>query len=130
MSWVSPTRSPLPLRCRMRICLGCMPGRGLRLFPLSSSRAFGLVALESLASGTPVIASAVGGLGEFFSARLLQLLVPPSDVPSVADALARAAAGDGLPTNEECMAFAAEFSWNQMAQRLLTIYQKRQGAAA
>jgi glycosyltransferase involved in cell wall biosynthesis len=100
------------------------------VIPSVELEGFGLVALESLASGTPVIASAVEGLGEFLSARFPELLVPPSDVPARADALARAGAGDGLPTNEECMAFAAEFSWNQTAQRRPTIYQKRQGAAA
>jgi len=127
MSWVSPTRY-----FTGKVSDEDLPGlyaRAWAVIPSVKLEGFGLVTLESLAGGTPVVASAVGGPGEFLSARFPELF-PPSDVPALADGLARAAAGDGQLTNEECMAFAAEFSWNQTAQRLLTIYQKRQGAAA
>jgi glycosyltransferase involved in cell wall biosynthesis/2-polyprenyl-3-methyl-5-hydroxy-6-metoxy-1,4-benzoquinol methylase len=53
----------------------------------SRNEAFGLVALESIALGTPVVASAVGGLVEILTEGLQQLLVPPNDPKTLADKL-------------------------------------------
>ena len=48
---------------------------------------FGLVALEALACGIPVIASAVGGLKEIVLDGQCGLLVPPGDAPALTRAL-------------------------------------------
>jgi len=53
----------------------------------SRSEAFGLVAMESLAMGTPVIASSVGGLPEILGDNLGSWLVPPDDPEAIADRL-------------------------------------------
>lgn len=53
----------------------------------SLSEAFGLVALEALACGVPVIASAVGGLKEIIVDGQCGLLVPPGDTAALARAL-------------------------------------------
>jgi glycosyltransferase involved in cell wall biosynthesis len=53
----------------------------------SLSEAFGLVALEALACGVPVIASAVGGLREIVVDGQCGLLVPPGDAAALARAL-------------------------------------------
>lgn len=53
----------------------------------SLSEAFGLVALEALACGVPVIASAVGGLREIVTDGQCGLLVPPGDAAALARAL-------------------------------------------
>jgi glycosyltransferase involved in cell wall biosynthesis len=53
----------------------------------SRNEAFGLVALESLAMGTPVVASAVGGLPEILADGLKSLLVPPDDARALASKL-------------------------------------------
>lgn len=51
------------------------------------SESFGLVALEAMACGKPVIASAVGGLPELVSDRVSGLLVPVNDAIALAGAL-------------------------------------------
>jgi glycosyltransferase involved in cell wall biosynthesis len=53
--------------------------------PSTWDEPFGLVALEGMAAGRPVIASEVGGLAQFVNSNS-GVLVPPSD-PALADAL-------------------------------------------
>ena len=53
----------------------------------SSSETCGLVALEAMASGLPVIAADAGGLRESVRPNLNGLLVPPHDAPGFGDAI-------------------------------------------
>ncbi len=55
----------------------------------SDYEAFGLVLLESLAQGTPVVASAVGGIPEVVEDGKAGLLVPPGDARALGAALDR-----------------------------------------
>lgn len=55
----------------------------------SRSEAFGWVNIESLAVGTPVVASKVGGIVEIVRDGVEGLLVPPDNPRELADALAR-----------------------------------------
>jgi glycogen(starch) synthase len=53
----------------------------------SDYEAFGLVLLEALAQGTPVVASRVGGIPEFIENERSGLLVAPGDFEALAQAL-------------------------------------------
>jgi glycosyltransferase involved in cell wall biosynthesis len=53
----------------------------------SRREGLGLVAIEGLSTGTPVIASAVGGLIETVEDGVDGILVPPDDVAALASAL-------------------------------------------
>lgn len=53
----------------------------------SRSECFGLVNIESLATGTPVVASDVGGIGEIFDDGVEGYLVPSEDPQALADRL-------------------------------------------
>ncbi len=57
----------------------------------SRREALGLVALEAMAVGTPVVAARVGGLAELVEDGASGLLVPPEDPTALAAALARLA---------------------------------------
>lgn len=55
--------------------------------PAVASEALGLVILEALSCGKPVIASRLDGIPETFSDGENGLLVPPRDVPALTDAM-------------------------------------------
>lgn len=87
---------------------------------------FGLVAIESMACETPVVASDVGGLGYTVQHRETGLLVPPEDV----DELARAI--DELLENDDLRAalgkrgrerVVSQFSWESVATDLIRLYE-------
>ncbi|HYK94058.1 MAG TPA: glycosyltransferase family 4 protein [Thermoplasmata archaeon] len=64
--------------------------REARVFALPSEyEAFGLVLLESLAMGTPVVASRVGGIPEFVEDGRAGVLVPPNDPSALEEAIVR-----------------------------------------
>src|SRR5260370_10075358 len=76
-------------------CVGMLPHSAIPRFWNSLDAAvvpslyepFGLVALEALACGVPVIASAVGGLNEIVTHGRCGLLVPPGDTAALARTL-------------------------------------------
>jgi glycosyltransferase involved in cell wall biosynthesis len=57
---------------------------------------FGVVALEAMAAGKPVVASAVGGLSEVVADGTTGIHVPPGDVSALRDALERIVADGPL----------------------------------
>ncbi|MEK7105171.1 MAG: glycosyltransferase [Patescibacteria group bacterium] len=67
--------------------------RGARAIVVPSlwQEVFGLVAIEAMALGKPVIASDVGALSEIVADRVSGLLVPPGSVPALKGAIARVA---------------------------------------
>lgn len=65
---------------------GLLAGADIFVLP-SRSEAFPNGAIEAMASGLPVIASAVGGLRDLIEAGRTGLLVPPADPEALADAV-------------------------------------------
>jgi D-inositol-3-phosphate glycosyltransferase len=102
----------------------------LTLVP-SHSEAFGLVALESQACGTPVVAARVGGLQHAVGENTTGRLVPGHDP---ADHAAAVAALLGNPRRLAAMSvaaarFAQAHGWSVTADRLLDVYAELQPAA-
>lgn len=84
---------------------------------------FGLTVLESLASGTPVIGTDVGGLPEVLRPLDPSLAVPARDPEALAMRLTDAQSGRRpLPSADECRAYAEQFSWDCVAARTLDVY--------
>lgn len=66
------------------------------VFPSVWDEPFGLVPLESMASGTPVIATGMGGSGEFLVDGRTCLRYPAGDAVALAAAVRRIASSEGL----------------------------------
>ena len=84
---------------------------------------FGLVAVEAMACGVPVVASAVGGLGENVVDGVTGLLVPPRQPRRIAEALA-AVLGDDERRRAMGMAGrrrAERFGWERVAEQTLEV---------
>ncbi len=92
----------------------------------SDYESFGMVALEAMASGRPVVASQVGGLQYLVRDRESGFLVPARAPISLADCIidllrdpARAA-----EMGAKALGIAREYSWTRIAERLLTVFEE------
>jgi glycosyltransferase involved in cell wall biosynthesis len=86
---------------------------------------FGLVAIEAIACGTPVIASKVGGLRFTINPEETGLLVPPRDVEALAQGIERVI-GDELWAKklkkQASHDLNPRFSWQNSAMQLSDLY--------
>jgi glycosyltransferase involved in cell wall biosynthesis len=91
--------------------------------PSVALEGFGLVVLESLASGTPVIASDIGGLPEALDGLHDGLVVRPGDADALAARLEEALIGSRpLPARAECRRHAERYNWDSVARGHMQIY--------
>lgn len=89
--------------------------------PSLALEGFGLIALESLACGTPVIVTDCGGLPDGVRGLDPSLIVPPDDVDALAARLSRALEGD-VPGRASARAHATTFSWAAVADKHVQLY--------
>jgi glycogen(starch) synthase len=86
---------------------------------------FGLVALEAMASGTPVVASDTGGLREIIANEVSGLLFPAGDPEALATAAVRVLSDGALARRlaaEARSALATRGSWSAAAARTAETY--------
>jgi D-inositol-3-phosphate glycosyltransferase len=89
---------------------------------------FGLVAIEAMACGTPVVASAVGGLQYTVISEETGLLVPPQDVSGFAHAIERILTDDVWVQKIRKQAsrrVQQNFSWTGVAMQLSDLYHEQ-----
>ncbi len=88
---------------------------------------FGLVAIEAMACGTPVVASAVGGLKFSIVPEETGLLVPPQNVEAFADAIQRILSDELWAKKLKKQAserVQRNFSWSGVAAQLSDLYRR------
>jgi glycosyltransferase involved in cell wall biosynthesis len=92
----------------------------------SEYEAFGLVLLEAMAAGTPIVATAVGGVPEVLDNGRVGRLVPFGDVGALSAAL-RAVHEDPVATQQLVRAATQNvrgYDWSVAAQRHRALYQE------
>lgn len=87
----------------------------------SMAEAFGMVLLESLSCGTPVIASDLPGVREV--ARIAGMTVPPKDVDALTEALVAVHVPTVLERQRVRDRITAEYTWPAVVRRLEYVYQ-------
>lgn len=92
----------------------------------SHYESFGMVALEAMACGTPVVASQVGGLAYLVQDGVTGYTVPSSDVEALAGRLAELIKNPDLrdKLGTQAASLAQKFSWDIIAERILDQYQE------
>jgi phosphatidylinositol alpha-mannosyltransferase len=97
--------------------------------PATGHESFGIVLVEALAAGVPVVASDIPGYREVIRAGVDGLLVPPSDAAALASAIRRVLAEPDLASGlaHAGRARAREFSWDVVVPRIEAIYERVAG---
>jgi phosphatidylinositol alpha-mannosyltransferase len=90
--------------------------------PSLGGESFGLVALEALAHGVPVVASRIRGYADWLDGAGVGELVPPGDPAALAGALAGLLADPERHARcaQAALALAARYDWNEVAQEVVT----------
>ena len=90
----------------------------------SQYESFGMVALEAMACGTPVVASQVGGLAFLVQDGVTGYTVPTSDPQALADRLLSLIRDPDLRDRmgKQAAEFAKDYSWQTIAERILNLY--------
>jgi phosphatidylinositol alpha-mannosyltransferase len=89
----------------------------------SVEEAFGLVLIESLAAGTPVVGARSGSVPEIVTDERLGRIFEPDDADDMARAMGEALAlADANGVADACRARAAEYDWSRVADRVESLY--------
>ncbi len=96
------------------------------LVPTVDLEGFGLVAVESLAAGTPVLVTRVGGLPEVVSGLSGAMVLDGVDAQGIADGIAKALGDPAfLPGAEDCRSYARnKFDWRVIVPQIADVYRE------
>jgi phosphatidylinositol alpha-mannosyltransferase len=94
--------------------------------PAVSGESFGIVLLEAMAAGLPVVASEIAGYSGVLTDGEEGLLVPPRDADALALALSRVLQDRELAAamGRRGLETAKEYSWPRVAEQILDFYIK------
>ncbi|OWY65053.1 group 1 glycosyl transferase [cyanobacterium TDX16] len=92
----------------------------LCVMPSQSLEGFGLTVLESLACGTPVLCTPVGGMPEILAPFSPDLITATSEAAAIAEKLEEILINQSvLPSRDACQQYAAtHFSWERIASQV------------
>jgi len=92
----------------------------------SHYESFGMVALEAMACGTPVVASQVGGLAFLVQHGVTGYTVPVDEPRALADCLKELIKNRGLreKMGQQAAEFARQYGWNVIARRIEEVYRE------
>ena len=94
--------------------------------PATGQESFGIVLLEAMATGKPVVASDIDGYRSVMTDGQEGLMVPPCDPPALANAIVKILLDREAARRfgENGLKRAQEFSWPKLAERVETYYEE------
>jgi glycosyltransferase involved in cell wall biosynthesis len=101
----------------------CYQAADLTVVPSQSLEGFGLVLLESLACGTPVLSTPVGGMPEVLRPFEPNLVTENPTAKAIADRLIKYLGGDlVLPDRQSCRDYAVQnYDWKIIAPQVKAV---------
>jgi glycosyltransferase involved in cell wall biosynthesis len=101
----------------------------MTVVPSQSLEGFGLVTLESLASGTPALVTPIGGLPEVIQPFAPQCIFAEASTLAMAKLMGEILLGQvQLPSEGDCRRYASEnFAWPRIAEKVRNIYDEAVG---
>jgi glycosyltransferase involved in cell wall biosynthesis len=95
----------------------------LTVIPSQALEGFGLILLESMACGTPVMCTPVGGMPEVIQSFSPDLILSGLDEGAIATGLASVLSGKvSLPTAADCRTYVrGNFNWVDIAERVRAV---------
>ena len=96
--------------------------------PTVALEGFGLITVESLAAGTPVLGTAVGGTSEILQPFRPELLFADATAGAMAEKLRAVLRGSvTLPDRAACRAHAQRYGWPAVVPQLMAVFQEAIG---
>ena len=96
------------------------------IVPTVSFEGFGLIVIESLATGTPVLGTPVGGIPEILQPFCTDLLFEDASVDKLAQGIIEVLSGKRqLPSSKACQTYAKDnYDWSVIAPQIKSVYQQ------
>ncbi|MEX8519832.1 MAG: glycosyltransferase family 4 protein [Leptothrix sp. (in: b-proteobacteria)] len=121
----SPAREKISIQPFIRNIWPVWDGCDIAVVPSTEPESFGLVAIEAMAAGKPVVAAAHGGLTEIVIPGQTGWLVPPCNALALADALQEAISQPELRRRmgqAGRVRYQAEFTLDRQIQQIAAVY--------
>ncbi len=97
------------------------------VLPSSFGESFGIVILEAMASGTPVIGTRVGGIEEILGKGKYGILVPPAEPEKLSEVMIKLMKDEErrrILSKRGLKRVRSEYDWNTVAKKVIAAYEK------
>lgn len=103
----------------------CYRGANFSVVPTVALEGFGLIVVESLAAGTPVLGTPIGGIPEILRPFSEDLVFEGSTPQQLSQGMIEALSGDRiLPNSQACLEYVKQnYTWESIALKIKAVYQ-------